>query len=380
MHLTREEEKILEGEEGEGKQKAMELLVALGDIYDAENLIGISSAQVSGVSYKTIGDAGIDFLKDWAAKKVKTKVLTTLNPMGVDLDLWKELGYPEKFVKRQVEILKAYEAMGISPSCTCTPYLAGNLPRFGESIAWAESSSVIFANSVFGARTNRESGISALASAIIGKTPCYGLHLDENRKASFVVDVNTKMRNQTDYAALGYYIGKYYDGIPIFKNIAPAMEEMKALAAALGVGPVTMFHVAETTPEYKKMDQKGLEKIEIGKEELKDAYEMLNTTDEIDLICIGCPHCSIREILDVVKINPKKEVWVFTAKQNKVMIEKRVKNEKIRIISDTCMVVSPLEDLGIKAIGVNSAKAAFYSMNLSNLGVKFDSLERLVEG
>lgn len=374
MYLTKEEERILEGGEGEGSQKAMELLVALGDIYGAEKFASIASAQISGVSYKTIGDAGLEFLKDLASKNARARVVATLNPMGVDLELSKEFGYPEKFVKKQFEILKAYVTMGILPTCTCTPYLIGNLPRFGESISWAESSAVVFANSVLGARTNRESGISALASAIVGKTPYYGLHLNKNRTGSLIVNVKAEL-SEADYSAMGYYIGKNYEGIPVFKNIRPSMEEMKLLSAALATGSISMFQVKNVTPEYS--DVKA-EKVEFGKEELKETYEMLNTCSDVDVICIGCPHCSIGEILDIAKLKPEREVWVFTAKQNKALVQKQIKNKNIKLISDTCMVVSPLEELGIRAVGVNSAKAAFYCSNLSKLEVRFDSLVNLI--
>jgi hypothetical protein len=374
MELTKEEEGILEGERGKGLKKAMEILVALGDINDAEKLIPISSAQVSGVSYKTIGDAGLEFLSDWASEGMMVKVSTTLNPMGLDLELWREMGFSKDFVEKQEEIIRAYKAMGITPSCTCTPYLAGNKPRFGEDIAWAESSAVVFANSVLGARTNRESGVSALAGALIGKIPCYGLHLEKKRRPTFHVRVKAKLRDQADYAALGYYVGKNFDGIPLFDGLKPSVEDMKALGAALAVGPISMFHIKGVTPG--DADFKG-ERIEVGEEELEEVYEELNTSEEADVICIGCPHCSIREIREIIKAKPKREVWVFTARQNKALLEGYSKN--IKVISDTCMVVSPLEDLGISSIGVNSAKAAFYSINLSGLGVRFDTMEKLVK-
>ncbi|MFQ6135934.1 MAG: aconitase X catalytic domain-containing protein [Candidatus Hydrothermarchaeales archaeon] len=380
MHLTREEEGILRGEGGEGKRKAMEILVALGDIHDADRLIDVSSVQVSGVSYKTIGDAGLEFLKDFASTGVKVEVLTTLNPMGVDLESWDELGFSEAFVERQKEIIEAYTNMDILPSCTCAPYLLGNLPKFGKSISWAESSSAIFANSVIGARTNRESGISALASAIMGKTPRWGLHLDENRRGTFIVDVQTEMSSPSDYAALGYNIGKNFDGIPVFRSIRPSLDDMKALGAALATGTIEMFHVEGVTPECSALIEEGeLERTKFGDEELEDTYETLNTTEDPDLICIGCPHCSIEEIRKVIEANPERETWIFTPKENKALMQKYVKNENIKIVSDTCMVVSPLEDIGIKSIGTNSAKCAFYSLNLSGLGVKFDRMENLIK-
>jgi len=390
MHLTKDEEKILRGEEGEAAKKAMELLVVLGDIYGAEKLIDVASVQVSGVSYATIGDAGLDFLEDWASKGSKSRVFATMNPAGIDLERWREFGFKENFAKKQLRIVKAYEAMGMRPSYTCTPYLVGNLPHFGEHIAWAESSSVVFANSVLGARTNRESAVSALASALLGKTPYCGLHLEENRKGTFTVEVETELRSEADYSAMGYYVSGY-EGVPVFKNISsvrkmvgmpasyrksPSTEELKALSAALGVGTIDMFQILGITPNT--CAEKG-EKIEFEREELKEVYEKLNSAEEVDAICIGCPHCSIAEILKIEQLKPEREVWAFTARQNKPLVEKCIKNKKIKVIYDTCMVVSPLGDLEIEAVGVNSAKAAFYCTNLSKLKVRFDSLENLLK-
>ena len=368
MYLTKEEERIIEGEEGEGYQRAMELLVALGEIRGAEKMIHVGSAHVSGVSYKTIGDAGLEFLRGLAVTGVKARITATLNPMGADQLQWQELGFSKKFMEKQLKILEAYKKMGVQPSCTCTPYLTDNLPTKGESVSWAESSAVVFANSVLRARTNRESGISALASSLIGKTPYHGLHLDENRAGTFRVKVKAALRSDADYSALGYYIGKNYEGVPVVENIKPRLEDLKSLGAGLGVGQINMFHIEGGT--------KGLEKISFGEEELKETYESLNITDDVDVICIGCPHCSLRELHELVKLKPKREVWAFTAKQNCGLVNL---GKNIKLISDTCMVVSPLEDLGISSIGVTSAKAAFYSANLSKLEVRFDSLENLLK-
>ena len=180
MELTKQEQAMLDGKEGYAVRKSMEILVALGEIFGAKSLIDVGSVQVAGVSYHNLGDAGLEFLDSLAADG-RVKVLTTLNPAGMDLENWKQLGISPEFAEKQNLVIDAFQRMGILISCTCTPYLIGNLPLYGEHIAWSESSAVTFANSVLGARTNREGGPSALAAAFVGKTPCYGLHLDENR-------------------------------------------------------------------------------------------------------------------------------------------------------------------------------------------------------
>jgi predicted aconitase len=107
LFLKQQEEAMLNGEQGEVIERCMRLLVRLGEIYGAENMIPITSAQVAGVSYKSIGDPGLDFLQDFASKGARVKILTTLNPAGMDLNAWKELGFSPDFAEKQGQIIKA---------------------------------------------------------------------------------------------------------------------------------------------------------------------------------------------------------------------------------------------------------------------------------
>jgi predicted aconitase len=152
MHLTRDEERALSGEQGRGRQKAMELLTALGDIFDAEKLVPIASAQVSGASFKTVGEAGIRWLEEMSGD-AHASVPAMVNPLGLDVRRWRSMGVSEAFHSRQMRIVKAYDAMGLLPVYSCTPYLAGHRPRRGQHVAWAESSATVFANSVQGGRS-----------------------------------------------------------------------------------------------------------------------------------------------------------------------------------------------------------------------------------
>jgi len=252
MYLTKEEGKLLDGVEGEVVERMFRLLVRLGDIYGADKMIPVGSVQVAGVSYKSIGDPGTEFLEDMASKGAKVKVLTYLNPAGMDLEDWDRIGFPKDFAKSQLRIMNAFKSMGIVVTSTCTPYLAGNLPRFREHIAWSESSAVSFSNSVIGARTNREGGPSALAAAICGRTPNYGLHLWEKRQPTIKINVDAELEFNSDFGALGYYVGKQVKNkIPYFTGITNAnTDQLKALGAAMAAsGAVALYHVEELTPE-----------------------------------------------------------------------------------------------------------------------------------
>ncbi|MBM3309522.1 MAG: DUF521 domain-containing protein, partial [Candidatus Altiarchaeales archaeon] len=277
MHLTREEEKILDGEQGNAAAKSMKILVALGEIYKAESLIPVGSVQIAGVSYDNLGDAGLEYLAELAVDG-RSKVLTTLNPAGMDMRDWKKLGISDEFAVKQKLVVEAFARMGVVTTCTCTPYLIGNLPAFGEHVAWAESSAVTFVNSVVGARSNREGGPSAIASSIIGKTPAYGLHLDENRKPQFHVEVKAKVESLADWGALGYAIGKVSNmRVPYITGLKKtSIDNLKSFGASIiTYGSSPLYHMEGITPEASSHKPSG-EKIIIGEEELNAAYKFLN--------------------------------------------------------------------------------------------------------
>src|SRR6266705_935551 len=231
MRLTATQRHLVE-EGTDGQRKAMEILLTVGRLADAPRLVPITSAHVSGASYKMIGDPGLEFLEEFA-QSARVSVPTTVNPLGTDLAQWQELGVPATFAEKQARIARAYETMGVRPSYSCTPYLLGVRPALGEHIAWAESSAVCFANSVLGARTNREGGPAALAAAIVGATPEYGLHADEGREPTVIVKVRTKPRGIA-YSLIGLVAGERVgDGLPFFRGFHGTEGDLKWLGAVL---------------------------------------------------------------------------------------------------------------------------------------------------
>ncbi|MBE6502876.1 MAG: DUF521 domain-containing protein [Methanobrevibacter sp.] len=393
MFLTKKEQEMCDGEAGETIRKSMDILVALGDIYGASKLVDITSAQVSGVSYKTIGDAGLEYLEDLARDgSGKATINASLNPPGTDLDNWEKLGFPEYFAIKQNQIVDAYADLGISKTCTCTPYLVGNVPRFRDHVSWSESSAVAYVNSVIGARTNREGGPAALAAAIVGKTPLYGFHLEENRKANLIVDVTTELSG-ADFGALGYIIGKVVgSGVPYFKlNNVPNNNDLKTLGAALASsGSVALYHVEDVTPEADIANKQDVEDIMfISDKEIQETRQNLTTTDkQADLICLGCPHASLEEIKQVANIvkgkTIKNKLWICTSVSVKATADRMGYTEIIEsaggnIVCDTCMVVAPIEEMGFEVIGVNSAKAANYVPSMCGLDVVYNDVENLIQ-
>ncbi len=380
MYLTPEEEKLFNGEHGATYQKAMEILAALGDIYGADRLIPIKSAQIAGVSYKTIGDAGLEWISDL---KGKVAVPSILNPAGMDRECWKEMGISEEFARKQEEIIRAYEALGVRTECSCTPYnIFDNLAAFGDHIAWSESSAISYANSVIGARTNREGGPSALAAALIGKTANYGFHLDENRKPDVLIEVEAELHD-SDYGALGYIVGEIVgDKVPFFKlKSKPSKDELKSLGAAMAAsGAVALYHVAGVTPEAGKYEAPK-EKITIEEAQIKAVY----SSGEPDLIAFGCPHSSASELERLAQLlngkKVKKEVWVCTSralKNRHPELIRRIEKSGAKVFCDTCMVVSPASER-FACMMVNSGKAHKYVPNLCGVKSIMATTEECVE-
>ncbi|MEM2638845.1 MAG: aconitase X, partial [Candidatus Bathyarchaeia archaeon] len=247
MYLSKEEERIYDGELGWAYEVSMKILVKLGDLYGARRLIPVESAHISGVSYKTIGDAPIEFLEALVESNGRARVKATTNPSGIDYEEPTFRLLPKHIIEKQKRIIEIYESLGIESSLTCTPYYIEPV-QSGDHLSWAESSAVIYANSLLKAWTNREGGPSALASALIGKTPDYGLHQPENRRISAIVKVEADLLSETDYGLLGMHLGKVLgDKIPLIQGKIIGEELfLKQMGAAMATsGMVPMFYFGD---------------------------------------------------------------------------------------------------------------------------------------
>jgi predicted aconitase len=385
---------MLAGEAGAGVRRAMEIVVALGRIYGASDLVPVSSAQVSGVSYKNLGEAGLEFLLAWAGEGARASIPTTLNPAGADLSAWRSLGFSERFVRKQQAVISAYAALGATPTCTCTPYLAGHVPAHGQHVAWAESSAVSYANSVLGARTNREGGPSALAAAITGRTARYGLHVSDNRRATTVVEVRCSIASETGAGALGYLVGQQVGtGVPFFRFRERALvstSALRQLGAAMGSsGAVALYHVEGVTPEARAENvvAPGAQTVVI--DDLRPGYAALDgASREVDVVSLGCPHSSLEELeaiadgLDGQKV--RATLWITTSRAVRDLAQesgavRRIEKAGGKVVADTCMVVAPVEELGFRALATNSAKMALYAPSHGGLSTRFGSTEQCLK-
>ena len=389
MELTPEEQEMAVGKHGKATQKAMEILITLGEIYGAKRLIDISSVQIAGVSYANLNEPGLNWLADMA-KDGKVRTFTTLNPAGMDLEEWRKLNISEEFAKNQQRVVEVFRRMGVITTCSCTPYLYGNLPHYGQNIAWSESSAVCFANSVIGARTNREGGPSALSAALVGKTPEYGFHLDDNRQPEITVEVKTKIEGTYKFGALGKALGdKFGKKITYIKGIPKAsVEELKSFCASYATyGGVALFHIEGITPDKVKVIP--LEITELTEDDINKALSELDDETEIDFISLGCPHASLAELeyiaqkLNGKTINPKKEIWITTARPTKQIADrmgftKMIEDTGAKIAADTCCVVAPIKGR-FKGLASDSAKMCYYGSGRNNFAVKLMSMDECIE-
>jgi len=382
MQLEPEDERLLAGEAGESRRQMMELLVALGKVFGAEQLVPIRSAQVSGASYKTIGKYGLEWLEQINARAV---VPAVLNPIGMPRERWEEMGVDRDFAGKQQAVIAAYERLGIRLECTCTPYYL-NPPGFGDHLAWSESSAVSYANSVIGARTNREGGPGALAAALIGKTPCYGLHLRKNRHPQVRIQVDAKENDLSiaHYGALGYHAGTLVGNrIPYFTGIRPDADRLKALGAAMAAtGAVALYHVEGVTPEAirPRADATGLETIPVDAAAIRRIF----TDIPVEAVAVGCPHCSSDELARIAQLLEGKRVtmpfYVFAAQgvitANRSVVT-AIERSGARVYADTCMVVSPVMER-YRAIMVNSGKALAYIPDMCGAVSRIGTIEDCV--
>ncbi len=409
MYLTREENEMLEGKFGFPAQKSMEMLVGLGECYDADRMIPANSAHLLA-SLTAFGKGGSLFVQEMAGRGGRFIIHTHTNPASLEPWLWKDFGTSEQYAHEQMVLTRALTNMGAFLAGTCAPYLVGHVPRMREHVAWNESSAIIFANSVLGARTNREGGPSAIAAAVTGVVPAYGYHLDQNRYGDFKISVTARLKHLQDYGTLGYFAGKIAeDRVPVFLGIQPTVswDALKMLGSAAATsGSVALYHVVGVTPEAPTLEvalggkkTRDWQHFEFGERELRETEESLSkaTAKEVDLVIFGCPHASITELSDIARllsgkrVKPEVELWVYTPRVLKAYADVMgytdiIESSGAKVLCNTCPVAMSeefLKDGRSRTVATNSAKLTnyigTYAAEKQDILPYYGSLERCVE-
>ena len=403
MRLTDEEKSILDGKRGEAARIALSVLVDLGQLFDADELMRVSQVHIDATLYMV--EAGLEFAEKMVDRGAKVAVPTSLNPSAIDLQRWEQYRVPAEILPKHKRLEAAYLNMRATPTWTCAPYQHGIIPRFGEQIAWGESNAIAFANSIIGARTNRYADLMDICAAIIGKVPKFGLHLAENRKAEMLIqlkDVTSDMfANDEIYPLLGYLLGEMagdrvaaVTGIPQDVKI----DSLKGFcAAAASSGAIGLCHLVGITPEAQTLEMclqgnKPQTVLEITPSAIRRAEERLMTVknDAVDLVVTGCPHYSTAEFMRLAQLIKDKKVhdsvifWVFTnravyawIKNNGILSD--LIERGVMVFTDGCPLQYPRQTWHFNAAMTDSAKFANYCFSQRGLDAAYGSIEACVE-
>lgn len=417
MYLSKEEEKMLDGEFGSAVAQAMEILTKLGDAYKAEKMIDAKGAHV--FAWKIAGDLPGNVVLDRLSKMTegtKLKVPCTTNPLTLNLNLADKLGIPEDIVETHKEniskLVNLAKEMGAIPTYSCH-YHYPYEPKLGDHYALTESNVCMFANSWYGIRSNMEGDITALASAITGKSPEYNLHLTENRYGKILVklsdDIDLKELCGADFGAISFHAGEMigddrvpvYDGFP--KNTSAT--QVKYMQPLIAHSSSTLFHLVGVTPEAPTLEaafggDKPEDKITIGKAEIKESYEKFNTTseDKVDMVGIGCPHCTLEEIqkiaqlLDNRKVNKDVRLIIGTSGAIRSLAEGmglvgQIEGAGGIILEDMCtmglLLLGLIEKWNIKIAATNSSTGAGIRAEhpefVPGIDVRFGNIEKCIQ-
>lgn len=397
MYLTKEEEKMYRGEYGLTHEWAMKFLVSYGEAFNAERLTRISSAGVSW-SVWTMGKIPEEVYEGLTRMKMAVPTYTVAG--GMPDAHWKEMGISKEDWEKQVESTKTAKSMEFILTETCAPYLAGWIPIKGSHIATVESSCIAYFNSVFGARTHRDSFPSCFASAITGRTPYFGFHTERGRMGNLLVKVEAEPLEQVDYEALGYYVGEIAGlDVPVFTGIPREVEaeHLKGLGAALATsGGVGLYHIVGVTPEAPTLKaafggEKPKDTISVGKEEIKHGRDLLCTggPEKVDFVMLGCPHYTVKQLARVAELLQGKKVhrdvtlWVFAPSAVRhtgdVMgITDVIKKAGGLVLSGTCPCGARKIPPNTKVMATDAAKQAHYATAYFPVDMWFGSVEECV--
>ena len=398
MNLTDSERRMLDGAHGKARQKAMELLVRYAEALGAERFV--DTRNVAGVP----GSAN-PFLQNYYQDKsadgrdaifsffdldadelidVPDAVVPTYHLQGgADPTAWQTLGVKVEVFRNYEEREKFAAQHDVGILKTCTPYLAGNVPTKGEHLAWMESSAVIYANSVLGARTNTEGRESTSAAMLTGKIPDWGLHRTEHRYGTHRIDVEIPIASVMDWGMLGYFVGDVVqERIPVLRGDfqRPDIVRLKHFgAAASSSGGVEMYHIVGVTPEAETLEmafgpRQPVETFAYSTAERRRIYDRLNANasdPNVDYVMLGCPHAALEQLqeaarlLDGKKVSANCQLWIFTSRAVKSQasetgIIRTLSDAGAVLLTDTCSAFAQALPPGTKVAALDSAKQAHY--------------------
>ena len=365
MNLSQEEKAMSKGELGEAAKWAINHQIEVGSFFDAEDFVSVSNVHMM-VDPESIGVAGVKFFENLVKMNAKVRVPMITDPRGVDLDYYRPLGQTEEMADIERRTIKACSSMGILMTNTCVNYQTIMAPLYGEHLAYGDTGVVIYSNSVCGARSNFEGGPSALAAGLTGRTPRYGLHLDEKRKPTKIFTIKYEPNELTDWGLIGALIGKMcgsYWEVPIIEGIKkiPTSDEIKHFGAAMAsYGSTPLFHIKGITPEadnFNSDDLKDLNYYEIKSTDINYLKaEFGRKGDKIDVVVFAAPQLSIFEMQKVAELCHDKifkvPVLVCTSPQVysdalRMNLINQIENSGAKVLQGTCFYNQFAREIGI---------------------------------
>ncbi len=330
MRLTPAEKKMLKGASGAAARQALELQIEVGKFFGARHLVPVSNVHMMG-DIEVMGDSGKAFLERMTRLNARCSVPTTTNARCIDFDYVAKLGQDPNEARKEKELISYLQRMDVITADTCINYQTLYQPHQGEHVAWGDTGTVIYANSVFGARSNFEAGPAALAAGITGRVPAYGFHLDRHRKGTFQVDVETGLDDFADWGALGKLVGEShqdYFAVPVFNGVkkSPRADELKHLGASLAsYGSMGMFHMVGVTPEAPTLKAafggvKPKQAMTVTKRDIERVYAGYGARgNPLNLVVFSGPQQSlfemkiIAQLLDGKRVLPGSHLFVTTS-------------------------------------------------------------------
>ena len=400
MPLTLTEAERETAGRGDTAGLALRVVAEAARLLGAERLLPIASAHIDGCLY--LGDSGVAFAEHLVAGGGRVAVPSTLNVGALDLlhpDRVQAAPARQSMARR---LMAAYIELGCRPTWTCAPYQAGHRPAAGEDVAWGESNAVVFCNSVLGARTNRCGDFLDICCALAGRAPDCGLHRPENRHATVLVETEGLSAALKDsevfYPVLGAWLGaEVGSAVPVVTGLPAGLSEdrLKALgAAAASTGAVGLFHVAGVTPEAASVEaalgsRAPERRIALTPEALRQARDRLSTSvaETVDAVALGSPHFSYEEFGRLEAALRGREIrlpfYVCTGRHAVQRLEaegrlRPLEAAGVTLVTDTCVVVTPILPREGGVLMTNSGKFAHYAPGTIGYGVVYGSLEDCV--
>ena len=326
MRLTAFEQAMLAGEMGEPRRQALLQQIEVGRVFDAADFVEVTQVHLM-CDTESLGEPGVAYLEALVAfpeEQCRVRVPTVTDPRGIDFCAYQRLKQREQWAELERRTIKALTAMGILMTDTCINYQSILPPVFAEHLAFGDTGSTIYANSVVGARSNFEGGPAALSAALTGRVPRYGCHLDSGRRGTHLFDVKHRPQSLSDWGALGAVIGQRtgsYWTVPVLTGIdtSPVSDELKHFGAALAsYGSVPLFHMIGVTPEAPDLstvfESPPPEPKPILQADIEAFSRSFGRHDEpVDLVVFAAPQLSLLEMQDLADLLRGRHIHASTA-------------------------------------------------------------------